>query len=55
MCVWVGNPVLNGELNTSGIALYLSDPSSFILSDVRIRLRVAFRYEGFKYQDANGR
>ena len=53
-CVWVGNPVLNGELNTSWYSASPSDPSSFILSDVRIRLRVAFRYEGLNTQDANG-
>ena len=53
-CVWVGNPVLNGELNSSWYGASPSDPSSFILSDVRIRLRVAFKYEGLNTQDANG-
>ena len=48
------NPVLNGELNSSWYGASPSDPSSFILSDVRIRLRVAFKYEGLNTQDSNG-
>ena len=51
-CVWVGNPVLNGELNSSWYGASPSDPSSFIcpmLESDRVAL-----LRRLKLQDANG-
>jgi len=53
-CAWVGNPALNTQLNFDWFSASPADPSSFILSDVRIRLRVAYGYEALNTQDPNG-
>jgi len=44
-CSWVGIPMLDPELASS--ALSASDPSSFIETDVRVRLRVSSRYDTY--------
>ena len=52
-CIWVGNPLLNGDLNSNWYQYSESNPSSFILSDVKIRLRVANKYEALNTNDNN--
>ena len=45
---------LKCQLNFDWFSASPADPSSFILSDVRIRLRVAYGYEALNTQDPNG-
>ena len=53
-CSWVGYPILNGEYNNVYLEASPGDPSSFIATDVRIKLRVASQYQSMNTKDADG-
>ena len=53
-CAWVGYPILNGEYDTQYYGVAPTDPSSFIATDVRVKLRVASPYQYMNTKDANG-
>ena len=50
-CAWVGYPILNGEYNTQYLGVAPTDPSSFIATDVRVKLRVASQYQYMNTKD----
>jgi hypothetical protein len=53
-CAWVGYPILNGEYAPEYYASSPTDPSSFIATDVRVKLRVASKYQHMNtYDDDN--
>ena len=53
-CAWVGYPILNGDYNTQYLGVAPTDPSSFIATDVRVKLRVASQYQYMNTKDGNG-
>ena len=53
-CSWVGYPILNGEYNNAYVEASPGDPSSFIATDVRMKLRVASQYQTMNTKDADG-
>jgi hypothetical protein len=52
-CMWVGYPVLNREYHTDYISESPKDNSSFIVTDARIKLRVAIPYDHMNTLDLN--
>ena len=52
-CAWVGYPILNGEYAPEYYAESPTDPSSFIATDVRVKLRVASKYQHMNTKDGD--
>ena len=53
-CAWVGYPILNGEYAPEYYLESPTDPSSFIATEVRVKLRVASKYQHMNTYDSDG-